>query len=92
LKPVEAEVIRVFEKREQEENNPDFFQHKKGEPDVAGEQPAQPSGNQKKRVEEKCRMRQRREFQLKQKVSLRRLPRLLLGLDTGQRRFFCSYC
>ena len=24
--------------------------------------------------------------------ALRRLPRLLLGLDTGQRRFFCSYC
>jgi hypothetical protein len=22
----------------------------------------------------------------------RRLPRLELGLDTGQRRFFCSYC
>jgi hypothetical protein len=24
--------------------------------------------------------------------ALRRLPRLELGLDTGQRRFFCSYC
>ena len=24
--------------------------------------------------------------------ALRRLPRLVLGLDTGQRRFFCSYC
>ena len=24
--------------------------------------------------------------------ALRRLPRLILGLDTGQRRFFCSYC
>ena len=24
--------------------------------------------------------------------ALRRLPRLLLGLDTGQRRFYCSYC
>jgi hypothetical protein len=24
--------------------------------------------------------------------ALRRLPRLGLGLDTGQRRFFCSYC
>ena len=24
--------------------------------------------------------------------ALRRLPCLLLGLDTGQRRFFCSYC
>ena len=24
--------------------------------------------------------------------SLRRLPRLEMGLDTGQRRFFCSYC
>ena len=25
-------------------------------------------------------------------AALRRLPRLLLGLDTGQRLFFCSYC
>ena len=24
--------------------------------------------------------------------ALRRLPRLEMGLDTGQRRFFCSYC
>ena len=24
--------------------------------------------------------------------ALRRLPRLELGLDTGQRRFFCSFC
>jgi hypothetical protein len=24
--------------------------------------------------------------------ALRRLPRLVLGLDTGQRRYFCSYC
>ena len=24
--------------------------------------------------------------------ALRRLPRLELGIDTGQRRFFCSYC
>jgi hypothetical protein len=24
--------------------------------------------------------------------ALRRLPRLALGLDTGQRRFYCSYC
>ena len=24
--------------------------------------------------------------------ALRRLPRLVLGLDTGQRRFFCTYC
>ena len=24
--------------------------------------------------------------------ALRRLPRLKLGLDTGQRHFFCSYC
>ncbi len=24
--------------------------------------------------------------------ALRRLPRLELGLDTGQRRFFCFYC
>ena len=24
--------------------------------------------------------------------ALRRLPRLELGFDTGQRRFFCSYC
>jgi len=24
--------------------------------------------------------------------ALRRLPRLALGVDTGQRRFFCSYC
>ena len=25
-------------------------------------------------------------------AALRRLPRLVLGFDTGQRRFFCSYC
>ncbi|MDQ6708418.1 MAG: hypothetical protein M3Z85_20865 [Acidobacteriota bacterium] len=24
--------------------------------------------------------------------ALRRLPRMMLGLDTGQRRFYCSYC
>ena len=75
LKPVEAEIIRVFEKHEQEENDPDFLQDKQGEPDVAVKQPAQPSGHQKERVEQKGRMRQRREFQLKQKVPLRGLLR-----------------
>ena len=62
LKTVESEVIGVFEKGEQKQNDPGFLQYKQRETDVPGKQAAQPSGNQEKWLEQKRRMRQRREF------------------------------